>query len=75
MASRRTKCISTKVTDDEYATLARLAEGQTVSAWVREVLLATATPAARRSRAPGRSPRAPDDPPEPALRRWPPARR
>ncbi len=34
MASRRTKGITIKVTDDEYATLARLAKGQTVTAWV-----------------------------------------
>ena len=40
----RTKCISTKVTDDEYATLERVAAGQTLSAWTRDVLLATATP-------------------------------
>jgi hypothetical protein len=39
----RKKSIGTKVTADEYATLARLAEGQTISAWVRDVLLATAT--------------------------------
>ena len=41
---RRTKSISTKVTDDEYARLERLAVGQTLSEWVRDVLLATATP-------------------------------
>ena len=41
---RRTKSIGTKVTDDEYATLERLAVGQTLSEWVREVLLAAATP-------------------------------
>jgi hypothetical protein len=39
----RKKSIGTKVTADEYATLERLAEGQTISAWVRDVLLATAT--------------------------------
>ena len=44
MASRRTKGITIKVTDDEYATLARLAKGQTVTAWVHEVVLTTATP-------------------------------
>jgi hypothetical protein len=44
MASRRTKGITIKVTDDEYATLARLAKGQTVTAWVHEVALTTATP-------------------------------
>jgi len=41
---RRAKSVGTKVTEQEYATLARLAEGQTLSEWVREVLLATATP-------------------------------
>jgi hypothetical protein len=44
MGSRRTKGITIKVTDDEYVTLARLAKGQTVTAWVRDVVLATATP-------------------------------
>jgi len=44
MPSRRTKGITIKVTDDEYATLMRLAKGQTVTAWVHEVVLATATP-------------------------------
>ena len=41
---RRTKSVGTKVTEDEYATLARLAEGRTLSEWVRDVLLAIATP-------------------------------
>src|SRR5262245_59891554 len=41
---RRTKSVGTKVTEDEYAALARLAEGQTLSEWVRDVLLAIATP-------------------------------
>jgi hypothetical protein len=40
----RTKCIRTTVTEDEYARLARLADGQTLSDWVREVLHAAATP-------------------------------
>jgi hypothetical protein len=44
MPSRRTKGITIKVTDDEYATLSRLAKGLTVSEWVHEVALATATP-------------------------------
>ena len=44
MPIRRTKGISIKVTDDEYATLTRLAAGRTVSAWVHDVVLATATP-------------------------------
>ena len=43
MASGRTKGITIKVTDDEYATLARLAHRDRPSAaWVHEVLLATA---------------------------------
>jgi hypothetical protein len=41
---RRTKSISTKITETEYARFVQLAEGQTLSEWVREVLLATATP-------------------------------
>ena len=44
MSSRRTKGITIKVTDEEYTTLAHLAHGQTVTAWVHEVVLATATP-------------------------------
>ncbi len=43
MPVARTKCISTKVTDAEYAALERVAGGQTLSAWVRRVLLAAAT--------------------------------
>ena len=41
---RRTKSIGTKVTADEHAQLVRLAEGQTVSEWVRDVLLAMVSP-------------------------------
>jgi Putative stress-induced transcription regulator len=44
MLSQRTKGITIKVTDDEYTTFTRLAGGQTVSAWVHEVVLATTTP-------------------------------
>jgi hypothetical protein len=44
MPSRRTKGITIKVTDDEYATLKRLAAGQTVSAWAHDVVLTIATP-------------------------------
>ena len=44
MSVRRTRNISTKVTDDEYVRLAHLAEGQTLSEWVRDVLLATLAP-------------------------------
>ena len=46
MAVPRTKCISTKVTDDEYAKLEALAGGQTLSEWVRTVLLNAAEPSA-----------------------------
>jgi hypothetical protein len=38
----RTKCISTKVTDEEYARLEALAGEQTMSEWVRAVLLKAA---------------------------------
>jgi len=41
---RRTRSIGTKVTEDEYATIARWPDGQTLSEWVRDVLLATVTP-------------------------------
>jgi hypothetical protein len=40
---RRSKSVGTKVTEDEYARLVRLAQGQTLSEWVREVLLAMVT--------------------------------
>lgn len=43
MATARTKCISTKVTDDEYALFARVAGRQTVSGWARDALVATAS--------------------------------
>jgi hypothetical protein len=42
MTTSRTKCISTKVTDEEYACCARVARGRTVSEWARDVLIATA---------------------------------
>lgn len=35
----RTKSIGTKVSEEEYARLEGLAQGRTVSEWVREVLL------------------------------------
>ena len=44
MPSRRTKGITIRVTDDQYAGLVRLADGQTVTAWVHDVVLAAATP-------------------------------
>jgi hypothetical protein len=42
MPSLRTKSISTKVTDEEYAQMETLAGGQTVSEWARDVLLRAA---------------------------------
>lgn len=45
MASRRTKSIGTKVTDEEYARIQTLAGDQTISEWARGALLkATNTP-------------------------------
>ena len=44
MPSLRTKSISTKVTDEEYAQMEPLAGGQTISEWARDVLLRTAKP-------------------------------
>jgi len=44
MATRRTKSISTKVTDAEYDAIASRAEPQTVSAWARGILVSTAQP-------------------------------
>jgi hypothetical protein len=38
----RTRCISTKVTNAEYAALARAARGHTLSRWARAVLLTAA---------------------------------
>ena len=42
----KTKCLSTKLTDDEYATLERAAGGQPLGAWAREALLQVADGAA-----------------------------
>ncbi len=44
MPSFRTKSISTKVTDEEYAQKEALAGGQTISEWARDVLLRAAKP-------------------------------
>lgn len=44
MPTSRTKSISTKVTDDEYALFEGLAGEQTISEWAREVLLKAAKP-------------------------------
>jgi len=44
MPSLRTKSISTKVTDEEYAQFEALAGGQTISEWARDVLLNATKP-------------------------------
>ena len=44
MARSRSKSISTKVTEEEYAQFEVLAGDQTISEWVREVLLKAAEP-------------------------------
>jgi len=46
MPSFRTKSISTKVTDEEYAQFEALAGEQTISEWAREVLLKATKPSA-----------------------------
>ena len=38
---RRTRSVTTKIAEDEYERLVQMAEGQTISEWVRDVLLAT----------------------------------
>jgi hypothetical protein len=42
----KTKCLSTKLTDIEYAALERAAGGQPLGAWARDALLQAATSAA-----------------------------
>jgi hypothetical protein len=42
MSIPRTKCLSTKLTDEEYAALEGAAGEQTLSTWAREVLLTAA---------------------------------
>jgi hypothetical protein len=44
MPSLRTKSISTKVTDEEYAQFEALAGEQTISEWARDVLLKVTKP-------------------------------
>ena len=44
MPSLRTKSISTKVTDEEYAQFEALAGEQTISEWARDVLLKATKP-------------------------------
>jgi hypothetical protein len=48
MAVLRTKCISTKVTDEEYATFETFAGTQTMSEWTRAVLLQATSRSAER---------------------------
>ncbi len=44
MPALRTRSISTKVTDEEYAQFEALAGGQTISEWARDVLLNATKP-------------------------------
>ena len=44
MPTPRSKSISTKVTEEEYAQFETLAGDQTISEWVRDALLKTAKP-------------------------------
>jgi hypothetical protein len=44
MPSLRTKSVSTKVTDEEYAQMEALAAGHTISEWARDVLLKAVKP-------------------------------
>ena len=44
MPTFRTKSVSTKVSDEEYAQFEALAGGQTMSEWTREVLLNAVKP-------------------------------
>ena len=41
---RRTRSVGTKLTPEEYAQLVRVADGRTLSEWVREVLLGVVAP-------------------------------
>jgi hypothetical protein len=43
-AIRRTKSIGTKLTAEEYAQILRVADGRTLSEWVRDVLLGMVAP-------------------------------
>jgi hypothetical protein len=44
MPSLRTKSVSTKITDEEYAQMEALAGEQTISEWARDVLLKAVKP-------------------------------
>src|SRR5713101_3333190 len=46
MSSSRTKLVSTRLTDVEYAAVERAAGADTISAWARAALLRAATPPA-----------------------------
>jgi hypothetical protein len=46
MPVRRTKCISTKVTEEELARIKPMASGQRFGEWIRATLLKAATPSA-----------------------------
>ena len=63
MPAPRTKCISTKVTDAEYAAVARVASNQTLSVWARAVLSMAAVyerpPIAATGRTMAKNPRIP----------------
>jgi hypothetical protein len=41
---RRTKSVGTKLTAEEYAQIVRVADGHTLSGWVRDVLLGMVAP-------------------------------
>jgi hypothetical protein len=47
MSSSRTKLVSTRLTDEEYAAVERAAGEDTISAWARTALLRAATPPPR----------------------------
>ena len=44
MSMLRSKCVSAKVTLDQYATFVRAAQGQKVGAWAQDVLVSAADP-------------------------------
>jgi hypothetical protein len=46
MTILRTKCLSTRLSDEEYAALERAAGPQTLGTWAREILIAAARSAA-----------------------------
>jgi hypothetical protein len=50
MPSLRSKSISTKVTDEEYAQFEALAGEQTISEWARDVLLKASSATGSRNR-------------------------